>query len=108
MRLKVQGGTARNDEDLCPTCKYSTIVELSDSQTLVRCSQLDLRLTKRVTRCNSYSNKNEPPLFEMMKMAWVVTTDAKKKVGFRPYRELTKAEQGDVSETLDFPSRYED
>ena len=44
----------------------------------------------------------------MMKMAWVVTTDAKKKVGFRPYRELTKAEQGDVSETLDFPNRYED
>ena len=87
MRVKVQGGTAANDEpSLCVTCRYATIIKgarLRDE--ITQCELLYGRVPIRfpVTSCSGYSDKRRPSVREMEDIAWILQSDAKKnEIGF--------------------------
>lgn len=99
MRLKIQGGTARDDEpSLCLTCRHATIVRgrnLRDE--IVECGLLyrdDSRIAFPVTTCSAYSDRRQPTLRQMEEMAWVLRTDRQKRpIGFVPARKLRPKER---------------
>ena len=91
MRIKIQGGTAREGESpLCYTCRSSTIARgprLGDE--IVECHALETRIAFPVTFCTRYVNRQHPAVHEMEEIAWVLRTDAKRnKVGFVESKRL--------------------
>jgi hypothetical protein len=99
MRLKIRGGTARDDEpSLCLTCRHATIIRgknLRDE--IIECGLLyreDSRMTFPVTSCSGYSDRRHPSLRQMEEIAWVLRTDrGKRRIGFVPARELRPKER---------------
>ena len=76
MRMKVHGGTARGEGNLCTTCSHSTITrgqKLDDE--IVDCRVFGLghrRVTFRVTSCTAYHDQRLPSLMQLMDDAWVL------------------------------------
>lgn len=99
MRLKIHGGTARDDEpSLCLSCRHATIIrgkKLNDE--IVDCGLLyhdQSRINFPVTFCSGYSDRRQPTLRHMEEIAWVLRTDRKKKpIGFVPARDLRPTER---------------
>jgi hypothetical protein len=99
MRIKIHGGTARDDEpSLCLTCRHATIIRgknLRDE--IIECGLLfreDSRMTFPVTSCSGYSDRRQPTLRQMEEIAWVLRTDrGKRPIGFVPARELRPKER---------------
>jgi hypothetical protein len=99
MRIKIKGGTARDDEpSLCLTCRNATIIRgrtLRDE--IIDCGLLyreDSRITFPVASCSGYSDRRQPTLREMEEMAWVLRTDRRKStIGFVPARNLRPKER---------------
>jgi hypothetical protein len=104
MRLKIQAGTARNDEpSLCLTCRHATIIrgkKLHDE--IVECGLLyneASRITFPVTSCSGYSDRRQPSLRHMEEIAWVLRTDRKKNpIGFVRARELRPEERRELDD----------
>lgn len=93
MRVKVQGGTASNDETpLCVTCRYATIIKGARLQDeIIQCGELyhRSRITFPVLACSAYSDKRRPSVREMEEIAWILRSDSRKNtVGFVPSRSL--------------------
>lgn len=85
MRLKIQGGTARHDEPaLCVSCRFAKVVRGQRAQDeIVHCSQVESRITFKVTACSEYQHRQLPSLWHMEDVAWILRTDPKnKRVGF--------------------------
>ena len=99
MRIKIRGGTASNGEpSLCLTCRFATVVKgASLRDEIIECSQLSYgrnRITFPVTVCTEYSDRRQPSLRAMEEIAWVLTSDPKKKeIGFVKRTELTRRER---------------
>jgi hypothetical protein len=108
MRIKIRGGTARDDEpSLCLTCRHATIIRgrnLRDE--IIECGLLyrdDSRITFPVAYCSGYSDRRQPTLREMEEMAWVLRTDRRNRlIGFVPARNLRRKERH-VLEDDDWP-----
>ena len=96
MDIKVRGGTARGDENLCLSCRWAAVRESAQGQLMVKCAEFDVMITTATVRCSDYQNKNTTSLTDMEKIAWIVTTDAKGRVGFRPIKDMTKQEKKDA------------
>jgi hypothetical protein len=94
MRLKLQGGTARDDEPpLCLSCRHATVIRgrnLHDE--IIDCGLLhgrSSRITFPVRSCSGYNDRRQPSLWHLEQIAWVLRTSRRtRKIGFVPAREL--------------------
>src|ERR1043165_2600659 len=99
MQIKVRGGTVwEGDPVLGAPCRYATVIKgRSLREEIVECSQLadgHGRITFPVTRCTKYLHRNQPSLYEMESIAWVLRTDeSRRHIGFVRARELQPGER---------------
>lgn len=98
MRIKIQGGTARDDEpSLCHTCRFATIVKgrrLRDE--IIECSRLSEsnRITFGVSSCTAYADRRRASLRDMEEIAWVLRSDPRRnQIGFAPAHTLKPHER---------------
>lgn len=92
MKIKITGGTARDDEPaLCLSCRFASIVQgTKATNQIIRCSRVETNLAFKVTSCTEYINRNHPSLYHMEDIAWVLRTDAKRnQIGFVRSKDLT-------------------
>jgi hypothetical protein len=87
--------TPRSDVDLCASCTHSFIREGYSGHRDVFCQliQPPLCIKEPTVFCKDYRHKNETDLYDLEKIAWIVTTDPKGKMGFRPWIDMTKEER---------------
>jgi hypothetical protein len=93
MRLKLQGGTARDDEaPLCLSCRPATVIrgrtlhdEIIDCRLLYGRSS---RITFPVMSCSGYDDRRQATLRPLEQVAWVLRTGRGRRIGFVPAREL--------------------
>ncbi len=97
MRLKIEGGTARDDEPpLCLSCRHATVIRgrnLHDE--IIDCGQLygrSSRITFPVMSCSGYDDRRHATLRHLEQIAWVLRTErGSRKIGFVPARELKRS-----------------
>ena len=101
MRMKVHGGTACGEGNLCTTCSHSIITrgqKLDDE--MVDCRVFGLghrRVTFRVTSCSAYHDQRLPTLMQLMDEAWVLQPGSKKqRAGFVKGSELRREEVAEI------------
>src|ERR671913_1092490 len=98
MRMKIHGGTARNDEkSLCSKCRFATIVRgRALDEEVVHCQSVTtrgMRVTFKVTFCTSHSDMDQPTYMQLLEDAWILKPGSKKRpAGFVRHSEL-KAEE---------------
>ncbi len=92
MKIKVRGGTAKADENLCTTCKSYESVEFDDGTLLRKCCNFDQIIKRRVLTCSEYMNSNHQNMYDMKEMAWVITP-GKIHLGFRRLKTLSEEER---------------
>jgi len=93
MRLKLQGGTARDDEPrLSLSCRHATVIRgrtLHDE--IIDCGLLygrSSRITFPVMSCSGYDDRRHATLRHLEQVAWVLRTGRGRRIGFVPAREL--------------------
>lgn len=85
MKIRIHGGTARHDEpSLCLTCRSAKVVQGEATRdALIRCGELDTRITFKVTSCSEYVHRQHPALWRMEDIAWILRTNPKtRQIGF--------------------------
>lgn len=80
--LKIIDGTPRTQTSLCESCWHSTIINGENFEKIVHCNELGRDIRFKVNRCNRYDDKALPSLQDLEKIAWVVESRVKDKVGF--------------------------
>lgn len=93
MQIKIKGGVARGDEDLCRTCKWATRREDSNGKETIVCTIFDKQIVTRTVRCTAYLDASRVPVSQMEKIAWIVTPDPKGRIGFRQVKEMSEEEK---------------
>jgi hypothetical protein len=99
MRVKINGGTARDDSpSLCVTCRYATIVRGARlREEIVQCGRLSEglnRITFAVRFCNGYVDRTHPTITEMEDTAWILRSDPRRnEVGFVKASRLKPADR---------------
>lgn len=91
MKIRIHGGTAREDEAaLCLSCRYASVVSGTTARhQIIRCSRVDTTIAFKVTSCTEYLNRQHPSLYHMEDIAWVLRTDARRnRMGFTPSKAL--------------------
>jgi hypothetical protein len=91
VKIRIKGGTARHDEpSLCLSCRSARIVQgQSMRDEIIQCSELDTRISFKVSACTQYVHRGHPSLWHMEDIAWVLRTDPKnRQIGFVRSREL--------------------
>lgn len=97
-KIKVIQGTRSTDAPrLCDSCDSGVVMRGSaDSDEYVYCTRLERRLTMRVTECNRYADRSQPPLWAMKEIAWVLHVDSKRhKIGFVSAKEWQRLNEDD-------------
>lgn len=75
IHIKVQDGTPRSDlKSLCLTCHSASIVKGRNLEYMIYCHTFERDVHFPVAECSSYSDKRQPSLYEMQKVAWNVET----------------------------------
>lgn len=78
-RIKVQDGTPRSDlKSLCLTCHSSSIVKGRNLEYMIYCHTFERNVSFPVVECSSYSDKRQPSIHDMQKIAWNVETRGKR------------------------------
>lgn len=87
--------TPKHDVDLCATCSHSWIREDANGRKDVICNEpmQPVRITTPTVRCKNYRHVNEPDVYSLEKIAWIITTDGKGKIGFRPWQQMSEDER---------------
>ena len=102
MKTKIHGGTAIHGEtSLCVTCRHSTIIRgQTIDEEIVDCSASFMRSRQirfKVTSCSSYSDARLPSYHEMVRSAWILTPQSKRRTaGFIPANQLDPAELREI------------
>jgi hypothetical protein len=84
-RLKVLGGTrSLAAPRLCDTCQSGVVTRgAPDSDEEIFCTITERRLQRSVVECNRYVDRNQPSLWDMRQIAWVLDTDPRRqRIGF--------------------------
>jgi hypothetical protein len=84
-RLKVLGGTrSPHARRLCDSCQTSVVTRgAPDSDEEIFCTITSRRLARAVVECNRYVDRNQPSLWDMRQIAWVLDTDPRRqRIGF--------------------------
>jgi hypothetical protein len=103
MRINVRGGTVREtDPPLCLTCRFAKVAHGTSSRdSIVYCSQLESRVTFKVTSCSAYADCAHPSLWHMEDIAWILRTDAKRnRIGFVRAKDLPVKERLTIDEDI--------
>lgn len=84
IQLKIADGTRSDDAPhLCESCINSTIIKgAAHSQESTYCQRIGEFLRYRIVSCNCFYSKTATSLRDMYDMAWILSTDEKKKYGF--------------------------
>lgn len=84
--------TPKSDVNLCLTCRHAFIRENFSGERTQFCNWIyeGFKIRGNTTYCNSYASKETPDVHDLEKIAWVITSDPKGKVGFRPLKEVEK------------------
>jgi hypothetical protein len=96
MRINVRGGTARDDDpSLCLTCRFGKVAHgVTLTEHIVYCSQLESRITFKVTSCSEYLDRGHPSLWHMEDIAWILRTNARRQtIGFVRAKDLRPKER---------------
>ena len=97
-KIKVFQGTRSSDAPrLCDSCESGlTMRGAADSEEQVFCMRMNKQVATRVTECNQYADRTQPPLWALKQIAWVLNVDSKRqKIGFltsQAWRELHEDE----------------
>ena len=89
-RLKVLGGTrSLGAPRLCDSCQSGVVRRgAPDSDEEIFCTITEQRLARAVVECNRYVDRNQPSLWDMRQIAWVLDTDPRRqRIGFIRSRE---------------------
>jgi hypothetical protein len=99
MRIKIYGGTPQHSgPSLCTSCTFSLITRgQTPAETLVECrvSMMDARFIPfKVTSCTGYHDATLPSYAEMVRIAWILNPNGKKRraAGFVRGKDLTDSE----------------
>ena len=96
--IKIYGGTARHDSDLCSTCRNAQRMQgLAESEQKVFCSQLGKYIPAPLSKCSRYDDERLPSLYDMKTIAWQLATKGNRQIGFISAEEW-KRRKGNVSE----------
>ena len=99
-KIKVFQGTRSIDAPrLCDSCERGLITRgAADSEERVFCMRMKQMVTTRVTECNQYVDRAQPPLWALKEIAWVLHVDSKRQsIGFLSAKEWrTQNEDADV------------
>lgn len=94
MRLKVRNGTQEHSgENLCLSCRRSTWRKDRSGHTYIQCHAFERKVDSVTVECSEYDDKGRPALWDMEKIAWVLMSDKKGPIGFRPIKDLTDEEK---------------
>lgn len=120
MRLKMHQGTANTSRpSLCYSCRKAHRVRMAHTnEEVVRCGynyEHPLTIRGVVAECSLYDNKTHPTLADMREIAWRISSDKHRAIGFQSpaeFKKATKEEGGDGWETFRLPDgtteRYHD
>ena len=92
-KIKVFQGTRSIDAPrLCDSCANGVVMRgPANSEEYVHCSLMEKPIPIRVTECNRYVDRAQPPLWAMKEIAWVLQSDSKRQqIGFVKAREWRK------------------
>jgi hypothetical protein len=99
MRIKIHGGTPlHGNPSLCTSCSHSLITRgetLGERLVECRVSMMEGRLIPfKVTSCTGYRDASQPSYMELVRMAWILNPNRKKKqaAGFVRGEDLTDRE----------------
>ncbi len=84
-KIKVFHGTRSVDAPrLCDSCESGLIMRgAADSDERVFCMRMEKPVSMRITECNQYVDRTQPPLWALKQIAWVLHVDSKRqKIGF--------------------------
>jgi hypothetical protein len=84
-RLKVLGGTrSPGAPRLCDTCQSGVVRRgAPESDEEIFCMVTEQRLARSVVECNRYVDRNQPSLWDMRRIAWILDADARRsRIGF--------------------------
>jgi hypothetical protein len=85
MKIKIN---IKDNVGLCGKCKYAHIMEHGGT-VKIRCKMMgDKLVAERVTVCNKFYEANLPYVHEMEELAWILKTNEKNAVGFKPERTV--------------------
>jgi hypothetical protein len=87
LNIRIHNGTPiLGGPSLCLSCRHSQIItdHKGEDSTFCHAGQglNPLVITRPVIRCNEYENENTPSMFEMQKIAWKISVDKDRPVGF--------------------------
>lgn len=102
--IKVNRGTVTHGKHLCLTCANSMRNQNDRGNENVFCNMFSCRIASKIVECNQYRDKNQPDIWELRQIAWVITGDTKIKPGFVRYRDMPDDEQSKIDRDL----RYRD
>lgn len=90
--LKIRNGTAREDKNLCTSCRFSHIyVDAQREERTILCTYgREKRQNKGpISECNQYSDRTKPTLDDMNEIAWqLMTNKGGRSVGFLSPEDL--------------------
>jgi primase-polymerase (primpol)-like protein len=96
MKLKLYGGTAKGDENLCKDCRHAHRRRYANSNEEVTICQAVWERPEQVSgpvaECSSYKRDGETTLEDMKSIAWHISTDKRNgKIGFLDAKAAHKA-----------------
>lgn len=84
MKVRIIGGTASGEEDLCATCRNAYIRQGASGEKTVRCDFFQRTWKEPTHECNIYSDRRVPHLHDLKEIAWSVEPSNRTKAGFHP------------------------
>jgi hypothetical protein len=101
VNMTVKNGTPLHGLSLCETCSNGHVARgYRETEVLVVCraTSPEYRVAFPVRECSSYIDKNRQTLYEMGKIAWVLSPRGSKHAGFVPVTE--DSDPGDEIELI--------
>lgn len=109
-QIKVFQGTRSVEAlRLCDSCSNGVVMRgPAESEERVYCMLMERKLEMRVTECNRYVDRAQPPLWAMKEIAWVLQSDSKRqKIGFVPAKEWRQRNENDNLLPAEFEARFQ-
>ena len=77
------------EKSLCSTCESGLIIK-RNSETSRYCNDVRRPIKGIVTECSGYSEKGALDLYELKQIAWIISVDKTRKIGFSPPKDHGK------------------
>lgn len=90
--------TPKSTTDLCASCSHAFIREGYNGTEDRICTWITpwIRIRGATTNCADYRHKNETDVYELEKIAWIITGNKGHKIGFKPWVDMTPEEREEL------------